>query len=105
MDKDCTAVDSDNDYENDANVKKTWERRADVCKQKHRPKLKNWKRYNFFGNNRMEEFVEDCSEKNDIKLVTKPSAVKLPCNLITVDSIDYNNLSVQEFVSMPMLFL
>ena len=91
---------SDSDNDNETSLKKTWERRIDICKQKHRPKLKDWKRYNFSGNNRMEEFIEDCDDRNDIKLVSNPSNIKTPSNLNSVDSIDYCNLSVQEFVSM-----
>lgn len=44
--------------------RRTWERRADQCKKRHRPKLKDWGK-DKFGTSRISDFQNICSRVDD----------------------------------------
>lgn len=62
---------------------KTWQRRVNECKKKHRPKLQNWER-DEFGTKRLQEF-------NDLK-------VKYLENNHCIERIRAEELSVESFI-------
>ena len=83
----------------DMGKEKTWERRANECKKKHRPKLKDWSRYQFGNNKRFDEYAKKCELNNPVCLTTQPRGQKMN-ELYFIDSIRAQDLSVELFVSL-----
>ena len=71
-----------------ASIKKTWERRLDEAKRKHRPKLLDWSR-DGFATHRLHDFLR----------LREPSSIITPPNAFPVDRISCATVSTADFVA------
>lgn len=86
--------------------KKTWERRLNAAKKKHRPKLKNWERDGFADDHTVkgasfQSFRRQASLKCGFRDIDNPinrNTVDTVLATTTVDRIHCSNMTPSEFV-------
>jgi hypothetical protein len=92
--------DSSSSAGNDPGKKRTWERRLDAAKHKHRSKLKDWAKDKFGDRSpsgRYKDFLSLRDGLNQIRNISRPDHAVMR-ELTEIDRISCHNLSSQGFI-------